>query len=81
MKKYNVNWFWEDNITLVSEWFFNLEEAKSYFDKIKIWDYFTMKTISFESEELYQLKNIQLDEVNNMENDWKQWEVKTLFTK
>ena len=81
MKKYNVNWFWENEITLISEWFLDLEKAKKYFDTVKIWDYFTMKTISFESNELYLLKSLSLDEVDNIWEDWKKRKNKTLFYK
>lgn len=81
MKKYIVNWFSKDDITLIDEWFDNKVDAINFFNKTNIGDYFTMKTISFESDELYELTNIQIDEVDNMENWWSQREIQTLFSK
>lgn len=81
MKKYIVNWFSKDDITLIDEWFNNKQDALDFYNKTSIWDYFTMKTISFESDELYKLTSLQIDEVDNMNEWWKNREIQTLFSK
>lgn len=81
MRRYNVNWFSKENITLISEWFNDIDSAKEFFYKTNIWDYFTMKTITFDSDELFKLDSLILDEINWDKDNWLKREIKTLFFK